>query len=97
MLVLPDGSRHWPSFPAWVWLPFPAIRRVQLVQTALDTVEGRMGSDRDLDETEREQLCRSLRERLVWPHELRLCRVNSIRAPGSHKLEDFVSLVEPPA
>jgi phenylacetate-CoA ligase len=97
MLVLPDGSRHWPSFPGSVWLAFPAIRRVQLVQTALDTVEVRMESDRDLDAAERERLCRSVRERLVWPHGLRLCRVDSIRAAGSHKLEDFMSLVEPPA
>jgi hypothetical protein len=70
---------------------------VQLVQTALDTVEVRMESDRDLDAAERERLCRSVRERLVWPHRLRLCRVERIRAAGSHKLEDFMSLVEPPA
>ena len=26
MLVLPDGSQHWPSFPAELWAPFVAIR-----------------------------------------------------------------------
>jgi hypothetical protein len=30
-------------------------------------------------------------------HALRQCRVGSIRAAGNHKLEDFVSLVEPNA
>ncbi|MCA8967530.1 MAG: phenylacetate--CoA ligase family protein [Planctomycetes bacterium] len=93
MLRLPDGSTHWPSFPAPVWLPFPAIRKVQLVQTALDTVEVRIEAARDLEESERERLFTSLRERLGWPLELHLRRVPRIGRADDHKFEDFVSLL----
>ena len=94
MIRLPDGTRHWPSFPAEVWLPFPAIRRVQLAQTALDTVEVRMETDRDLAADEHQRLCASLRERLGWPLTLDLRRVERIGRADDHKFEDFICLVE---
>ena len=97
MLLFPDGSRRWPAFPGAIWLQFPAIRQVQLVQTAIDTVEVRMEADRDLDQAESDRLCCDLRERLGWPYALHLRRVECIRPPGVYKMEDFLNLVEPQA
>ena len=94
MLRLPDGSTHWPSFPATVWLPFPAIRRVQLAQTALDAIEVRFEASRDLDDAERERLTAALAERLGWPLRFELRRVPRIGRDDDYKFEDFVSLLD---
>lgn len=94
MLRLPDGSSHWPSFPATVWLPFPCIRRVQLAQTALDSIEIRIEATRDLENDERERLFAALADRLGWPMQFTLRRLARIGRDDGYKFEDFVSLVD---
>ena len=94
MLRLPDGSSHWPSFAATVWLPYPCIHKIQLAQTALDSVEVRVESTRDLDAGERERLFATLAERLGWPMRFSLRRVARIGRDDDYKFEDFVSLLE---
>ena len=94
MLELPDGSSHWPSFPATVWLPYPCIRKVQLAQTALDSIEVRVEATRDLDTAERERLFETLGERLGWPLRFTLRRFDRIGRDEDYKFEDFVSLLD---
>lgn len=94
MLRLPDGSRHWPSFPAELWLPCPAIRQFQLVQTAPDAITLRLVSSRTLDVPEYEALCARLSARLGWP--LRYTVEYCERLADDGAFEDFVSMIDDP-
>ena len=93
MLRLPGGGSRWPSFPASVWLPFPAITRVQLAQLALDRVEVRVEATRDLEAGERARLFEVLGRRLGADLRFDLRRVERIGRADDHKFEDFVSLL----
>ena len=95
MLVHPDGSRHWPSFPARLWLPHPAIRKVQLVQTAVDHVEVHLVLDRNLAASEQAQIGSTLAGHMRWPGSFSFHRVPRIGRDGSHKFEDFISRLAP--
>jgi len=92
MLRLPDGTTHWPSFPAQMWLPFTAIRQFQLVQTTPEHITVRLAVTRALREAERRDLCAALAQRLGWPLRFTIEYVD--RIGGGPKFEDFVSLLE---
>lgn len=94
MLRLPDGSSHWPSFPAAVWLAFPAIRQIQLVQTALDCITVRLACDRALTEAEQVQLSEELDRRLGWNFTYVFERHERLGTGPKH--EDFVSMLDAP-
>ncbi|MGE0484644.1 MAG: phenylacetate--CoA ligase family protein [Gammaproteobacteria bacterium] len=94
MLRLPDGSRHWPSFPAELWQPCPAIRQFQLVQIAPDAITLRLVVTRPLTPDEFAALGARLSARLGWPfrYEIEYCEQLAERAG----FEDFVSVLDEP-
>lgn len=99
MVVLPDGSRHWPSLPAEV-LELP-VRRRRVVQRTLEEIEFSMEVTRPLTAEEERRLVSALQKSLGHPFRITLRRVERLDdlAPAGHKHEDFVSLVsgKPPA
>lgn len=89
LLRLPDGSRHWPSFPAEDWLAIAPVRQFRLRQTAAERVEVELVTARPLDPAEAGGLRRMLQNRLGHPFEIVLLPVADIpRLPGG-KFEDF--------
>jgi phenylacetate-CoA ligase len=94
LLRLPDGSRHWPSFPAEDWLAVAPVRQFRLRQTALERVEVDVVVEGGLDEGRTAALQAMLRRRLGYPFDVVLHGCAEIpRGPGG-KFEDFVCLLD---
>ncbi len=90
MLVLPDGRRHWPSFPSKAWSGVVSIRQLQLIQDAPDHIEARLVLADELTAEEADKLIKILQGCLAYPFPITLRRVETIeRTPGS-KYEDFI-------
>ena len=90
MLVLPDGRRHWPSFPSKAWSEVVSIHQLQLIQDAPDHIEARLVLPRELTAQQSEKLIAILQQCLAYPFPITLRRVEVIeRTPGS-KYEDFI-------
>ena len=90
LLRLPDGSRHWPSFPAQDWLAIAPVRQFRLRQTAAACIEVDLVTARPLGAAEADRLRRMLQGRLGHAFRIVLHPVADIpRAPGG-KFEDFV-------
>lgn len=94
LMVLPDGSRHRPSFPASVWLQFEPVRQVQLVQRSRERIEVRLVADRCLRPDETLHLVEALREQLGYPFEITIDYRERIERGAGGKLEDFICELE---
>ncbi|MGE0484643.1 MAG: phenylacetate--CoA ligase family protein [Gammaproteobacteria bacterium] len=94
MLRLPDGTTHWPSIPAKVWQPCPAIRQFQLVQTAPGAITVRLVATRHLAVAEASALFARLDERLAWRFDYRI-EYHASLADGAG-FTDFVSAIDEP-
>ena len=91
MLTLPDGSQHWPSFPAAIWKSIAPVEQFQLVQRSLEEIEVNYVMSRDLDQRETAQITAALQDRLGFPFLIRLQRLPLIKRSAAHKFEDFIS------
>lgn len=96
MIVLPDGRRYWPTFPAPLWLQFEPIRQYQLVQTAADSIVLNCVLSGPLAAADISRLTEALQQRLGHPFAIEIRPVDRIdRGPGN-KFEDFISRVAAP-
>lgn len=93
MVVLPDGRRHWPSFPADAWGHLTVIRQIQLVQHTPDAIEARLVTDRELADAEKAEFTAILQRCLRYPFSIAVNRVPEIPPSPNHKYEDFVSMI----
>jgi phenylacetate-CoA ligase len=94
LVRLPDGSRHWPSFPAEDWLAIAPVRQFRLRQTALKRIEVDVVVDGGFDEGLTAALQAMLRRRLGHPFDIVLHACADIpRGPGG-KFEDFVCRID---
>jgi len=93
MLVLPDGTRHWPSFPAETWSGIAPIRQIQLVQHSPRQIEARLAIDQPLTPEQRDRFIRVLQESLGYPFEIEPRYVQEIERSANFKYEDFISLI----
>jgi phenylacetate-CoA ligase len=91
LVTLPDGRRHWPSFPAESWAHIAPIRQIQLVQKALDHIEARLVAARPLSAEEERQLAAALQQGLGYPFRITLQYAEQIGRSANFKYEDFVS------
>lgn len=94
MIVVPDGRRHWPSFPMEDWVGVAPIRQIQLVQRSLSEVEVRYVMERDLDAGEAGRLVRVFQQSLGYPFDIAFLRLERLERTPGMKFEDFVSLVD---
>lgn len=93
MIALPDGRRHWPSFPSALWLSVAAIRQFRVVQTMPGSLEVTYVMDRQLTGAEQKKLEEALAGRLGHAFQVVWNRVDSIERSPNAKFEDFVSLL----
>jgi phenylacetate-CoA ligase len=91
ILRLPDGRRHWPSFPSEKWAHVAPIRQLQLVQKSRQDIRVRIVAPRDLSDDEASRLVEVLRNCLGHPFRMTIERVDEIARAGNFKFEDFVS------
>lgn len=93
MIVLPDGRRHWPSFPAIRYTGIAPICQLRIVQRTLHRVEAVYTSERPLSGEETQGMVRAIQESLGYPFEVETLRVDEMPRPANMKFEDIVSEV----
>lgn len=91
MITLPDGNRHWPSFPGADWAAIAPIKQFQLIQEDLKTVRVRMICKRPLSEREETGIRNMLAEKLGYPFNFILDYPERIECGANRKFEDFLS------
>lgn len=91
MLRLPDGSRHWPSFPEERWVGIAPLRQLQVVQKKIDEILLRVVTPRPLSPEESARLIETFQDTLKFPHRIAIERVDAIARGKNFKFEDFVS------
>jgi phenylacetate-CoA ligase len=91
LVTLPNGTRHWPSFPAESWAFIAPIRQIQLVQRELDSIEARLVTDRPLTTEEARALVAVLQEHLGYPFQITFQYKQKIERKANFKYEDFIS------
>jgi phenylacetate-CoA ligase len=88
----PGGGVRWPSFSG-IWRTIAPFEQARLVQHSLSEIEAQFVMDRDLTDDESRRLIAGLRERLGYPFEIRLSRVQQIERAAGGKFEEFLSLL----
>ena len=68
MLTKPDGSQHWPSFPAEIWTAVAPIRQFRLIQKSLDRIEAQFVAADELGREQRDRLIDRKSTRLNSSH-----------------------------
>jgi phenylacetate-CoA ligase len=91
MLVLPDGTQHWPSFPAEIWADIAPLRQIQLVQHSLQRIEAHFTCDQALTPEQQQDFIHALQQSLGYPFEIELHHVQQIERGANCKYEDFIS------
>ncbi|MDH4215493.1 MAG: hypothetical protein OEV23_01145 [Gallionella sp.] len=94
MIVLPDGSAHWPSFPGSAWIAVAPVKQFQLVQHDLRTIEVRLVCAGPLNAEEEASLRSMLAEKLGHTFDFRFNYQDNIKPGLNGKFEDFISLVD---
>jgi phenylacetate-CoA ligase len=95
MLVHPDGRKTWPLLNYNAYREILPIRQIQMRQTAADSIEVLMVSDRRASPEESRQLHRALQESLEFPHTFNLQYTDRIERSSSGKYEEFISELHP--
>jgi len=93
ILTLPDGRRHWPSFPSDRWSHTGPINQIQLVQKTRKFIEVRTAVFRTMTEDERSALITALQGCLEHPFSMQVVEVDQIHRSADLKFEDFISEV----
>lgn len=93
MLTLPDGRRHWPSFPGAAWTEVAPVRQFQLVQHELNRIEVRLVCARPLQESEQNALRAMLTDKLRYPFLFEFTFLEQIESTPNSKYEDFISRI----
>jgi phenylacetate-CoA ligase len=91
LLRLPDGRRHWPSFPTDKWAHVAPVKQLQIVQKSLDEIVLRVVAPRDLSGEESARLIAALQGCLGLAFHMTIERVDEIARSDNYKFEDFVS------
>ena len=94
MLLRPDGSRYWPSFPSESWAKIAPIEQFQVIQRERDLVELRVVALRDLTAAEVNAMFAALRQALDCDYRMTLLRLAQIPRGSGDKYEDFICEVE---
>ncbi|OQY69874.1 MAG: hypothetical protein B6D47_08425, partial [Rhodocyclaceae bacterium UTPRO2] len=94
MIVLPDGRRHWPSFPSASWLSVAPVRQFQIIQHDPAVLEVAYVMERALTEDEKQRLEAAFSEGLGHRFIFRWNRVEAIVRGEGGKHEDFISRLD---
>ncbi|MBN1474013.1 MAG: hypothetical protein JW914_05310 [Syntrophaceae bacterium] len=90
MLLLPDGSRHWPLVGCYRYREIAPIRQQQLIQRDREMVEVRLVVDVPLTSEQERQLSDLIKKALGYPFELKFVYFQERIPLGSRgKFEEF--------
>ena len=89
MVVLPDGSRHWPRIGSTEFRAIAPIRRFQAAQIDATTLELRLIANAPLTQNQQDAICKLIHHFIGYPFEIQFTYVSEF-PPG--KFEEFVNL-----
>jgi phenylacetate-CoA ligase len=91
LVRLPDGSRNWPLVGFHSFDTVAPVRQYQLIQTALDEIEFRIVTDREVTTDQEEGLIRIVQQALNYPFKITIVQFRERLPPGSNgKFEEFI-------
>ena len=90
MVTLPDGSKYWPKIGSLEYRKIAPIKRFQVVQTDISTLELKMIIDNPLTESQKNSLTQLIQDSIGYPFEIKFSYVDHF---PSGKFEEFVSHV----
>lgn len=93
LVMLPDGRRHWPSFPEEDWMQAAPIQQLQLVQKTTERIEARVAAPRELTAEEEGRLSEIFAASLGHAFTFEYVYMDEIPRGPNGKFEDFVSEV----
>lgn len=91
LVTLPDGRKHWPSFPGSKWLAIAPVRQFQLIQRDLHSIEIRYVIDDALTQDQEQRLTVMLHTSLDYPFHINFVRMEHIERGANFKFEEFIS------
>lgn len=95
MVLLPDGTRHWPLVGLHEYRRVAPVLQYQLVQESLELVELRLVTAAPLSAEQEQALIAIVQRSLGHPFELRLRYFEgSLPRPSNGKFAEFLSLLE---
>jgi len=94
MIVLPDGRRHWPSFPKIRYSGIAPISQIRIIQRTLTDVEAIFTSDRPLSSGEENGVVKAIQDALDYPFKVKLVHVEEMPRQENMKFEDIVSEID---
>ena len=92
MIAMPDGTRHWPSFPGSCWTDIAPILQFQLIQHDTQNIEIKLVCRYPLNEQQEAGIRAMLAERFGYPFDFRFNYQDRIGPGPNGKFEDFISL-----
>jgi phenylacetate-CoA ligase len=94
MLVLPDGSKRWPTFGSRRFAKIAAVEQFQLVQQSVGKIEARFRVGEPLTAMQRDALAVAVGEALGYPFEVEITEFSGpIPRSRRGKFEEFISNV----
>jgi phenylacetate-CoA ligase len=96
LVLLPDGTRHWPLVGFHLWNEVYPVRQFQFIQLDRTTILARMSASGRPDSEQESQLTAIIQAALLHPFDIRYewHETSLPRGPGG-KFEEFVNLVKP--
>jgi len=91
MVMLPDGRRHWASFPPHKWAHIAPVAQLQIVQKSRTNMVLRVVAPRELTADERLKLVAALQTCLGYAFRMDIERVDEIPRAANYKFEEFIS------
>ena len=90
MVILPDGSRHWPRIGSTEFRKIAPIKRFQAVQIAATTLELRLIVDAPLTQEQQEAICKLIHQHIGYPFAILFRYLNAFPAG---KFEEFQVMI----
>lgn len=91
LVLMPDGTRHWPLVGFALFRDIAPIAQYQLIQDGRDSVEVRLVAEAPLSAAQEAALTRVIQEALGYPFTLRFSYCEGAIPPGQNgKFEEFV-------
>ena len=94
MIMLPDGTSHWPITGYEKFHEIAPIKQFQFVQKTRQDIEVKLVVGRPLSASEEERLKLLINSKLGYAFDLKFSYHDDIPRSASGKYEDFLSLVE---
>ena len=94
MIMLPDGTSHWPIPGYAEYNKIAPVMQFQFIQKTLENIEVKLVVGHPLNAQQEERLKQLMNSKLGYAFDLEFSYHDEIPRSACGKFEDFISLVE---